>query len=91
MNDKIRNLQEKAKTLELLLEVYAKVNSDASMVLGFMKPLLMEIYLGEIVPPKKFDFRWHFSNTESPLYVLYDLGEAAAAFGQTLEDWPISS
>ncbi len=38
--DRVRNLQEKARTLHTLLARYAPDDDDAEMVLGFMSDLL---------------------------------------------------
>lgn len=86
--DKVKNLQEKARTLRALLVHYAKTDDDVEMVSNFMMPLLDEIEAGRISPPQRDEYRWHFFNTESPLYLKYDnLSRAEAEYAEVLEDW----
>ena len=85
--NKVKNLQEKAKMLRMLLEKYAKTDDDVEMVLGFMVPLFEEIHAGKIAPPYEHKYRWYFASTESPLFKYDDLCEAAAEYAHVLEDW----
>lgn len=86
--DKIKALQEKAKVLRALLEKYAPLDGDVEMVLRSMTPLLDEIEGGRVMPPRRDEFRWHFFNTESPLYLKYhDLSVAEAEYAEALEGW----
>ena len=86
--DKVQNLQEKAKILRALLEQYAKTDDDVEMVLNFMVPLFDEIEAGRIIPPQRDEYRWHFFNTESPLFLKYDdLSRAEAEYAEVLEGW----
>jgi len=85
--DKVKNLQEKARTLRNFLERYAKVDDNAEMVLEFMKPLFKKIEVGEVIPPYEHQYRWYFANTESPLFKYDELCEAAAEYARALEVW----
>lgn len=86
--DKIKNLQEKAERLHALLEKYAQSDDDIEMVLRFMTPLLDEIEAGQVIPPRRDEYRWYFFSTESPLYLKYeDLARAEAEYAEVLEGW----
>ncbi|WP_066732639.1 hypothetical protein [Cupriavidus sp. D384] len=85
--DQVKLLQEKARIFHGILQQYAKKDDHASMVLGFMANLFDSIERGDIVPPMHDDYRWHFANTESPLFKYDDLGEAHAQYSHALEGW----
>ncbi len=51
--DRVRNLQEKARTLHTLLTRYAPDDDDAEMVLGFMSDLFKDIEQGKMAPQLK--------------------------------------
>ncbi len=89
--DKIKRLQEKAMFLRLLMENYAKKedwkNRDVGDLLQQMNPLFEQIERGSVIPPMRFEYRWYFFSTESPLFAKYpSLVLAAANVSGVLED-----
>jgi hypothetical protein len=86
--ENVSKLRLEANLLQSLLVKYSVTDSDAAMVLEFMRPLFEVIDNGRVVPPKEFEFRWYFGSTDSPLAKFGDLIDAAANFAHTLEGWP---
>ena len=87
MTEELKELRGKASDLQSLLEKYAQHDDDAKMILNLMIPLFDLIRSGKVVPSIKNEYRWYFSNTESPLFKYDDLCEAAARYSHALEGW----
>lgn len=83
----VDNLKKRASVLRCILEKNAVVNNDAVIVLRLMKDIFDDIENDRIVPPRENEFRWYFSNTESPLFGNSEMGEAAAEYSKALELW----
>ncbi len=85
--DQAKWLQERAFPFRELLERYAKKDDAAQQLLTAMKPLLDEISKGKVTPPIVNEYRWWFSDRESPLFNKYpDLTEAASNYDCAIED-----
>lgn len=80
-------LRERVTPFRRLLEHYAKSDEAANQLLTVMKPLLDDINCKKVIPPIVNEYRWWFTNRESPLFNKYpDLTEAASNYDAAVED-----
>ncbi len=85
--DRAKWLQERVLPFRGLLEYYAKTDDAAKQLLAAMEPLLDEINKCQVMPPIVNEYRWWFTNRESPLFNKYpDLTEAASNYDGDVED-----
>lgn len=84
-------LRERVIPFRQLLEHYAEKDDAAKQLLTAMQPLLDDINQCKVTPPIVNEYRWWFTNRESPLFDKYlDLTEAASRYDGYVESgWPI--
>lgn len=87
MMDKIKKLKIAANKFRKLLVEYEACNLDARQLLDWLTPLFIEIEAGNIIPPKRYEFREALGKDSS----FYDphgpFSRVEADFACALEDW----
>ena len=85
--DKVSLLKERAANFRKLLEQYEAKNTDAMLLLKWLTPLFQEIDVGNIHPPRRYEFNSSLGK-DNPFYEPdKPFHSAEAAFVAALEDW----